>query len=81
MTDVPGVKGEDGKFISKLTIKEAEKLIENEVITGGMIPKIQTCISAVKNGVGGVVIIDGTKPHAVLHELFTNEGAGTLIVE
>ncbi len=81
MTDVPGVKGEDGKFISKLTIKEAEKLIDNEIITGGMIPKIQTCISAVKNGVGGVVIIDGTKPHAVLHELFTNEGAGTLIVE
>ena len=46
-----------------------------------MIPKIETCISAVKNGVGGVVIIDGTKPHAVLHELFTDEGAGTLIVE
>ena len=46
-----------------------------------MIPKIQTCISAVKNGVGGVVIIDGTRPHAVLHELFTDEGAGTLITK
>ena len=81
MTDVPGVKDKNGDYISKLTISEAKKLIEDGVITGGMIPKIQTCISAVKNGVGGVVIIDGTKPHAVLHELFTDEGAGTLIVE
>ena len=70
-----------GNYISKLSIKEAQDLIDNETITGGMIPKIETCISAVKNGVGGVVIIDGTRPHAVLHELFTNEGAGTLIVE
>jgi acetylglutamate kinase len=81
MTDVPGVKDKDGNYISKLTTSEAQDLIDNETITGGMIPKIQTCISAVKNGVGGVVIIDGTKPHAVLHELFTDEGAGTLIVE
>ena len=81
MTDVPGVKDKNGKYISKLTTSEAQELIDNETITGGMIPKIQTCISAVKNGVGGVVIIDGTKPHAVLHELFTNEGAGTLIIE
>jgi len=81
MTDVPGVKDKNGNYISKLTTSEAQDLIDNETITGGMIPKIQTCISAVKNGVGGVVIIDGTKPHAVLHELFTDEGAGTLIVE
>ncbi len=81
MTDVPGVKDKKGNYISKLSIKEAQDLIDNETITGGMIPKIETCISAVKNGVGGVVIIDGTRPHAVLHELFTNEGAGTLIVE
>lgn len=81
MTDVPGVKDSDGNYISKLTIKEAQNLIDNETIKGGMIPKIQTCISAIKNGVGGVVIIDGTKPHAVLHELFTDEGAGTLIVK
>ncbi|MEK9680623.1 MAG: acetylglutamate kinase [Pelagibacteraceae bacterium] len=81
MTDVPGVKDSDGNYISKLTIKEAQNLIDNETIKGGMIPKIQTCISAIKNGVGGVVIIDGTKPHAVLHELFTDEGAGTLIVQ
>ena len=81
MTDVPGVKDGNGKYISKLTVSEAQKLIDNEIITGGMIPKIQTCISAIKNGVGGVVIIDGTRPHAVLHELFTNEGAGTLITQ
>ena len=81
MTDVPGVKDKNGNYISKLSIKEAQDLIDNETITGGMIPKIETCISAVKNGVGGVVIIDGTRPHAVLHELFTNEGAGTLIVK
>ena len=81
MTDVPGVKDKNGEYISKLTVAEAQALIDNETITGGMIPKIQTCISAINNGVGGVVIIDGTKPHAVLHELFTDEGAGTLIVK
>ena len=81
MTDVPGVKDKNNNYISKLTISEAQKLIDNETITGGMIPKIQTCISAVKNGVGGVVIIDGTRPHAVLHELFTDEGSGTLITK
>ena len=81
MTDVPGVKDKNGDYISKLTVAEAQALIDDETITGGMIPKIQTCISAIKNGVGGVVIIDGTKPHAVLHELFTDEGAGTLIVK
>ncbi|MAK12896.1 MAG: acetylglutamate kinase [Candidatus Pelagibacter sp.] len=81
MTDVPGVKDQNGKYISKLTVSEAQTLIDNETITGGMIPKIQTCISAIKNGVGGVVIIDGTRPHAVLHELFTDEGAGTLITK
>lgn len=81
MTDVPGVRDKNGNYISKLTIREAQNLIEDGTITGGMIPKIQTCIEAVKSGVGGVVIIDGTKNHAVLFELFTNEGAGTLIVE
>ena len=81
MTDVPGVKDKNGDYISKLTVAEAQALIDNETITGGMIPKIQTCITAINNGVGGVVIIDGTRPHAVLHELFTDEGAGTLIVK
>jgi acetylglutamate kinase len=81
MTDVPGVNDKNGNLISKLTIAEAEELIKNETITGGMIPKIKTCISAIKGGVKGVVIIDGRKPHAVLFELCSNEGAGTLIVE
>jgi len=81
MTDVPGVNDKQGNLISKLTIEEAEALIANETITGGMIPKIRTCISAIRGGVKGVVIIDGRKPHAVLYELFSNQGAGTLIVQ
>jgi acetylglutamate kinase len=81
MTDVPGVNYKQGNLISKLTIEEAEALIANETITGGMIPKIRTCISAIRGGVKGVVIIDGRKPHAVLYELFSNQGAGTLIVQ
>ena len=71
MTDVPGVNDKQGNLISKLTIEEAEALIANETITGGMIPKIRTCISAIRGGVKGVVIIDGRKPHAVLYELFS----------
>lgn len=81
MTDVPGVNDKQGNLISKLNIEEAEALIANETITGGMIPKIRTCISAIRGGVKGVVIIDGRKPHAVLYELFSNQGAGTLIVQ
>jgi len=81
MTDVPGVNDKQGNLISKLTIEEAEALIANETITGGMIPKIRTCISAIRGGVKGVVIIDGRYPHAVLYELFSNQGAGTLIVQ
>ena len=81
MTDVPGVNDKQGNLISKLTIEEAEALIANETITGGMIPKIRTCISAIRGGVKGVVIIDGRKPHAVLYELFSNQGDGTLIVQ
>lgn len=81
MTDVPGVNDKNGNLISKLTIAEAEELIQNEIITGGMIPKIKTCISAIRSGVKGVVIIDGRKAHAVLFELFSSAGAGTLIVQ
>ena len=80
MTDVPGVNDKCGKLIEKLTISEANNLISKGVITGGMIPKILTCISCLKEGVSGVVIIDGRKPHAVLYELFSEAGAGTLIV-
>jgi len=81
MTDVPGVNDKNGNLISQLSTKQALDLIDNGTITGGMIPKIKTCISAIESGVNGVVIIDGRKSHAVLFELFSNLGAGTLIVK
>ena len=70
---------ESGAIMIYLADK-ANNLISSGVITGGMIPKILTCISCLKEGVSGVVIIDGRKPHAVLYELFSEAGAGTLIV-
>ncbi len=79
LTDVVGVLDGDGKLIPELTISEARKLIADGTITGGMIPKTETCITAVEQGVGGAVIIDGRVPHAILLELFTEHGAGTLI--
>lgn len=79
LTDVPGVLDRDGKLIKELTVDQAHKLIDNGVISGGMIPKVETCIDALDEGVEGVVILDGKTPHAVLLELFTEHGAGTLI--
>lgn len=79
LTDVPGVLGEDKQVIRHLTISEARSLIGSGVISGGMIPKVETCIRSVEDGVEGVVILDGSTPHAVLLELFTEHGAGTLI--
>ena len=79
MTDVEGVYDENEKLISELKSKEAENLIYNKTIHGGMIPKIRTCINAVNNSVRGVVIIDGRRPHSILFELFSDQGAGTLI--
>ena len=79
MTDVEGVYDENNKLISEIKSAEAEKLIYNQTIHGGMIPKIRTCINAVNNNVRGVVIIDGRKPHSILFELFSDKGAGTLI--
>ena len=79
MTDVEGVCDENNKLISEIKSTEAEKLIYNQTIHGGMIPKIRTCINAVNNNVRGVVIIDGRKPHSILFELFSDQGAGTLI--
>ena len=70
MTDVEGVYDENNKLISEIKSAEAEKLIYNQTIHGGMIPKIRTCINAVNNNVRGVVIIDGRKPHSILFELF-----------
>lgn len=79
LTDVPGVLDGDGNPIHKLSLKEAQRLIDNGTISGGMIPKIETCIDAINQGVEAVVILDGRVPHALLLELFTDQGAGTLI--
>ena len=79
MTNVEGVYDKDKKLISEITAEEANKMIKEEIIISGMIPKINTCIDAVSNGVRGVVIIDGRKPHSILHEIFSDKGAGTLI--
>ena len=79
MTDVEGVYDKNKTLISEIKSNEAEKLIYDETISEGMIPKIRTCIDAVNNGVKGVVIIDGRKPHSILFELFSDKGSGTLI--
>ena len=79
LTDVPGVLDKSKKLIPELSIKDARKLIADGTISGGMIPKVETCIYSLEAGVEGVVIIDGKTPHAVLLELFTNQGTGTLI--
>ncbi len=79
LTDVPGVLDADGNLIKELTRADAEALIAEGVIAGGMIPKVETCLNALTNGVEAVVILNGKVPHAVLLELFTEHGAGTLI--
>jgi len=81
LTDVPGVLDAGGELVPSLTIQRARDMIAGGVISGGMMPKIETCISAVEAGVEGVVIINGKVPHAVLLELFTPHGAGTLLKE
>ena len=79
LTDVPGVLDQDGKLIRQMTAAQARALIADGTISGGMIPKVETCIAALERGVAGVVILNGRTPHAVLLELFTDHGAGTLI--
>ena len=79
LTDVEGVKGKDGQIIRQMTLAEAESLIADGTATGGMIPKLQTAMAAVRAGVEAVVILDGRRPHAMLVELFTEHGAGTLV--
>ncbi len=79
LTDVPGVLDKSGKLIPELSVDEARRLIADGTISGGMIPKVETCITALEQGVEGVVILDGKVPHAVLLELFTDHGAGTLM--
>ncbi len=79
LTDVPGVLDEQKRLIPELTVAEVTRGIERGVITGGMIPKVQTCVAAVQSGAKGAVILDGRVPHACLLELFTEAGAGTII--
>ena len=79
MTDVEGVMDKDKKLISEINSDKANKMIDNGTISAGMIPKINTCLDAVNNGVTGVVIVDGRKPHSILFEIFSDKGAGTLI--
>ena len=79
LTDVEGVLDKEGRLIKSLTTAEAQELIEDGTISGGMIPKIESCLDVIAEGVEAVVIINGKVPHAVLLELFTEHGAGTLI--
>ncbi|WP_306141215.1 acetylglutamate kinase [Roseibium sp. MMSF_3412] len=79
LTDVPGVLDKEGNLIKQLTVSKARALMADGTISGGMIPKVETCIEALERGVEGVVILNGKVPHAVLLELFTDGGAGTLI--
>ena len=79
MTNINGVLDKEKKLIEEITSSEILKMINDEIITEGMIPKINTCLDAVNNGVTGVVIVDGRKPHSILFEIFSDKGAGTLI--
>jgi acetylglutamate kinase len=81
LTDVEGVFDQDGTLIPDMSATEARRLIAEGVIKGGMIPKIETCLDALAKGVEGAVIMDGRVPHALLLELFTAHGAGTLVHE
>ena len=80
LTDVAGVLDKQGALIPEMTCAEAREFIAGGVIQGGMIPKVETCLEAVGKGVDGAVIMDGRVPHALLLELFTEHGAGTLVV-
>ena len=79
MTNVEGVLDKEKKLITEISSSKILDMIKDEVITGGMIPKINTCLDAVKKGVRGVVIMDGRKNHSILNEIFSDSGVGTLI--
>ncbi len=79
MTNIEGVLDQDTKLIEEITSSQILQMINDETITEGMIPKINTCLDAVNNGVTGVVIVDGRRPHSILFEIFSDKGAGTLI--
>ncbi len=82
MTDIDGIlrdKDDPSTLIPEITINEANKLYEDGIVTGGMIPKVECCIDAIHKGVKNVVILDGRVPHSILMELLTDEGAGTMV--
>ena len=79
MTNVEGVYDDRKTLISEIKPFDIENLVKLKIVQGGMIPKIKNCIDAVENGVRGVVILDGRKPHSILNEIFSDKGAGTLI--
>ena len=79
MTDVEGVLDQNQKLVTEINSSVANDMLEKKIISGGMIPKIKTCLAAVNNGVTGVVIVDGRKQHSILFEIFSDKGAGTLI--
>ena len=79
LTDIKGVLDGDGELIREMTVAQARELIASGVATGGMIPKLENAIHAIESGVEAVVILDGRRPHAMLVELFSEHGAGTLI--
>ena len=79
LTDVPGVLNKNGELIRQITVQQAKALIIDGVIVGGMIPKLETALNAVEAGLNATVIMDGRRPHAILVELFTEHGSGTLV--
>ena len=79
MTNVEGVYDDKKNLISEIKPFDLDNLIKWKIVEGGMIPKIENCVNAVENGVRGVVILDGRKPHSILHEIFSDTGSGTLI--
>lgn len=79
LTDVPGVLSPEKELFSELTCEDAQSLIDNGTVTGGMIPKVETCLYALKHGAEAVHILDGRIPHVLLLEIFTGEGAGTML--
>ena len=79
LTDIDGVLDDKDKLIPEISTMEAKELINEKTIHGGMIPKIETCINAINNGVRAVAILDGRRPHSILFELFSDKGSGTLI--
>lgn len=79
LTDVPGVLDKDRQLLPELTLADVDRLVGDGTISGGMIPKVETCVQAVKGGVKGAVILDGRVEHAILLEIFTEHGVGTLI--